>query len=217
MNTALVPVKRLGEGKSRLAGVLDPEALAALTLAMLGDVVEALLAVDAIDRVVVVTPDEAVADAARALGAETLLRNDPGLNPSLDAAAPLVTEATGSLLVVLGDVAGADPKELGALYTTLGDRRGAAIAPARDGGTAALLRRPPDAFAGRFGKDSAEAHRAAARDAGVLLMECDLPTLAIDLDRREDLDALLAGDGPAPRTRTLLRELGFAPTHGDPE
>jgi len=209
VNTALVPVKRLGEGKSRLSRVLDRDALDALTLAMLGDVVGALRGVAEIDRIVVVTPDETVAEAARAHGAEGLVRVDPGLNPSLDAALPLVSEPDGSLLVILGDVAGAASEEIAALYAALGSAPAAAIAPARDGGTAALLRRPPDAFPGRFGKDSAAAHRAAAKEAGVALVECALPTLAIDLDRRADLGALLAGDGPAPRTRALLHSLGI--------
>ena len=41
-----------------------------------------------------------------------------------------------------------------------------------------------------------------------------LPSLAIDLDRPEDLQALRDGEGPAPRTRALLVELerrGVAP------
>ena len=86
------------------------------------------------------------------------------------------------------------------------------LAPARDGGTAALLRRPPDAIPGCFGADSAKAHRAAAERAGVRLVELPLPSLAIDLDRIEDARALAAGDAPCPRTRRLLeRVLAEAP------
>ena len=209
MNIALVPVKRLGEGKSRLLGALDREALDALTLAMLCDIVAALSAAGCIDRIAVVTPDEQVAEAARAAGAEARLRLEAGLNPSLDAASAEICGADDTLLVVLGDVAGAAPPEIARLYEGLAPAPSAAMAPARDGGTAALLRSPPDAFPGRFGADSAEAHRAAAKAAAVPLAEFALPSLAIDLDRREDLADLLASHGPAPRTRALLREFGI--------
>ncbi len=211
MNVALVPVKRLGEGKSRLLGALDREALDALTIAMLGDVVEALRGSGRVDRIAVVTPDESVADAARELGADALVRHEPGLNPSLEAAAPEICAAGDTLLVVLGDVAGAAPDEIARLYDALAKRAPpvGALAAARDGGTALLLRSPPDAFSGRFGPDSAEAHRTAAAQAGVALEELELPSSAIDLDQPDDLDALLASGGPAPRTRALLRELGI--------
>ena len=210
MNAALVPVKRLGEGKSRLLGTLDREALDALTLAMLGDVVEALRETPAVDRVAVVTPDDDVAAAAAAHGAEPVLILEPGLNHALDTAAPKISGPDGSLLVVLGDVAGVASADIAALYDALDDAADAAavLAPASDGGTAALLRSPPDAFPGRFGADSAAAHRAAAREAGVALQELDLPSLRTDLDRPEDLAALLASGGPAPRTRALLLSLG---------
>jgi len=211
MNLALIPVKRLAAGKSRLAAALGREATEALTLAMLGDVVDALRACPRVERVVVVTPDPEVGEAARALGAEARVGHEAGLNPSLDAAAAALADPEGALLVVLGDVAGARGAELARLFEALDARRGpaAALAPARDGGTAALLRRPPHAFPSCFGEASAEAHRAAAESKGVPLETLALPSLAIDLDRVEDARALLAGDAPAPRTRALLaRVLG---------
>jgi hypothetical protein len=39
--------------------------------------------------------------------------------------------------------------------------------------------------------------------------ELPLPSLAIDLDRVEDVEALLRAKRGADRTRSLLRELGF--------
>ena len=73
-----------------------------------------------------------------------LLRGEP-LNPALDAAAAGWADPAGALLVVLGDVAGAASAELAALFEALDNLggRGAVLAPARDGGSAALLRRPP--------------------------------------------------------------------------
>ncbi len=209
MTLALVPVKRLGAAKSRLAGHLAAADRDALTLAMLGDVVEALRGVAQIERVAVVTPDPVVADAARAAGALGDLRQAPGLNPALDAAAAALTAPGEPLLVVLGDVAGARESDLAALFAALAalGGRGAVLAPARDGGTAALLRAPWDVIPSCFGEDSAKAHRLAAEARGVPLRELALASLAIDLDRPEDIAALLASEAHAPRTRALLARL----------
>jgi 2-phospho-L-lactate guanylyltransferase len=210
MNLAVVPVKRLAAGKSRLAAALGREAARSLALAMLADVLAAIRASGRVDRIVVATPDPEVGEAARALGAEARVAEDPGLNAALDATAAALADPGGALLVVLGDVAGASGRDLARLFDALGDLPGpgAVLAPARDGGTAALLRRPPGAIPSRFGADSAKAHREAAEQAGVPFRELPLPSLAIDLDRADDLRALLASDAAAPRTRELLARLG---------
>jgi 2-phospho-L-lactate guanylyltransferase len=212
VNLAVVPVKRLAAGKSRLAAALGREAVEALTLAMLGDVLDAIRASGRVDRSVVATPDAEVGEAARALGAEARVADDPGLNAALDATSAAFADPAGALLVVLGDVAGAAGRDLALMFDALDDlgARGAVWAPARDGGTAALLRRPPAAIPSRFGEDSAKAHRAAAERAGVPGRELALPSLAVDLDREDDLRALLASDAEARRTRALLARLGAA-------
>jgi 2-phospho-L-lactate guanylyltransferase len=209
---ALVPVKRLATGKTRLARDLDRAALASLVLAMLEDVVGALAAVPGLDCVAVVTPDPQVGAAARRLGARALLEPAPGLGPSIDSAARrLAAEGAAALLVVLGDVPGARPEELARMLDALRQLggRGVVLAPSRDGGTAALLRAPHDLIGSRFGPESAEAHRDLAKQAGVAFRELALPSLAIDIDSREDLEAFLASPSGGPRTRDCLRALGF--------
>jgi 2-phospho-L-lactate guanylyltransferase len=208
---ALVPVKRLGAAKSRLRGVLGERA-DELTLAMLADVLDALVASPQLTRVVVVTPDEAVAQVARASGASARVAEDAGLNEGLAAATSELAARGEAVLVVLGDVAGATPRETAALFAALAQLggRGVVLAPSRDGGTAALLRAPHGVMGTRFGAGSAAAHRALASEAGTPLRELALSALAIDLDRPEDLAALLASDSAAaPRTRALLARLGY--------
>ena len=61
MIPAVVPVKALAESKSRLFPERARRDVEALSLAMMGDVIACLRAVPAIARVVVVTPDPAVA------------------------------------------------------------------------------------------------------------------------------------------------------------
>ena len=70
MTIALIPVKKLAESKSRLLGGLPDATRQALTLVMLEDLIEALSATEGVERIVVTTPDETVAERARAAGAE---------------------------------------------------------------------------------------------------------------------------------------------------
>ena len=207
MIAAIVPAKSLGGAKSRLLPRLPREAIERLCLAMLADVVAALRGVPQLARVAVVTPDEAVAAAARAAGAEVLMRPEPGLNPAIEAAARVFAPgADDGVLVLLGDVAGASSAELARLLDAL-PGRGVALAPSRDGGSSALLRRPRDVIAAGFGPDSARVHRERAAAAGVPCVELALASLAIDVDEPEDLAALRASGAAGPRTRALLAEL----------
>lgn len=205
MIPALIPFKGPASAKTRLRPAVG-EATERLTLAMLGDVLEALLAVKALEPVVLVTPEEGVAEMAREMGAQALVRDDPGLNEAIDAAAAEVAAGADALLVVLGDVAGARPGDLQRLLDAAPER-GVALAPSRDGGTSALLRRPPDVIPPGFGPESAIRHRVLAGEAGVEFRLVELPCLAIDVDDADGLRALVASDALAPRTRALLVEL----------
>jgi 2-phospho-L-lactate guanylyltransferase len=207
MIAAVVPVKAVDASKTRLRADFDGDAVRLLAAAMLRDVLDALAAVPAIARVVVATPDAAVARIARSSGAEALLRDDPGLNAAIESAtARLAAEGADAVLVMLGDVAGARPEEIVQLIASL-DGDGVALAPSRDGGSSALLRVPHDAIAAGFGPESAKVHRERALSAGVRFEECALPSLAIDVDRREDLERLIASDAPAKHTRAAWREI----------
>lgn len=206
MISAVVPVKALATSKSRLASG-DRHAIERLSLAMMGDVLEALLQVAALDRVGVITPDPTVATAARDQGAEAILRDDPGLNAAIEAGARMLTaDRTDAVLVVLGDVAAATAEDLATLIETA-ETPGVALAPSRDGGTSALLRSPRDVIPACFGADSAKRHREAAERAGVPFVERALPSLAIDLDVAADARALLALESLGTRTRTALNAL----------
>jgi len=212
MIDALVPVKHLVAAKSRLLPGPDRSAVARLTLAMLDDVLGALSAATRVGRVAVVTPDAEVASHARRAGAIALLRPVPGLNPSIDAgAAELAKAGQDGLLVVLGDVAGASAADVDAACEALASlpRPSAVLCPARDGGTTALARAPHDALPACFGPDSAARHREAAAARGIAFRELALPSLAIDLDRPEDVRAFLRSEHGGRHTRTVLRGLGW--------
>ena len=203
MIPALVPVKALAASKSRLFPERPRSDVEALSLAMMADLIECLHRVEDVSPVVVTTPDAQVAACAEREGARALLRPDPGLNAALENAAREICTPGEALLVVLGDVAAAEPGELCQLLAAAPER-GVALAPSADGGTSALLRRPADVIPARFGRDSAKAHREAATAAGVACVELSLPSLSIDLDWVEDAHAILARPGLGRRTRALL-------------
>ena len=144
MSLAIIPIKHLSRGKTRLSSRLERSDLEQLSLAMLKDIVQALQQTPSVDRTAVVTPDESVAACARSAGAIALLRMDPGLNESIDTATHELAEPGESSLVILGDVAGALPEELERLYQQLDATQQlnsprttgqVVIAPSRDGGT----------------------------------------------------------------------------------
>jgi 2-phospho-L-lactate guanylyltransferase len=222
MSLAIVPIKHLSRGKTRLSSRLERGDLEQLSLAMLRDIVQALQQTPSVDRTAVVTPDESVASCASAAGAIALLRTDPGLNESIDTATRELAAPGESSLVILGDVAGALPDDLERMYGQLdrasnekhqmhssAPRSEVVLAPSRDGGTAALLRAPANAIPSRFGPQSCRAHREQAEQRGVSYRELALPSLAIDLDRPEDVDDFLAHTHGGKETRQILESLGW--------
>jgi 2-phospho-L-lactate guanylyltransferase len=210
MSIALVPVKRLEESKSRLLSHLPDARREALTLAMLSDLLEALGAVDGLDRIVVTTPDPIVAALARSAGAEILMRPEPGLNAALEDGIERTQPTPDEpFLIVLGDVAGALSADLEQLLAAsrASDLPGVWLAPSSDGGTSALLLCPARAIPCRFGRDSAKRHREAAEAEGVAYHELELPSLSIDLDEPEDLERFVRTNSGGRRTRALLEEV----------
>jgi 2-phospho-L-lactate/phosphoenolpyruvate guanylyltransferase len=205
MMNAIVPVKALAESKSRLFPERDRSEVETLSRMMMVDVIQCLRAVPGVALVVVVTPDPRVADEASGSGAMAVLHTAPGLNPAIEAAAAKVSGRIDPVLVMLGDVAAADPAEVAQLIAAAPER-GVALAPSRDGGTSALVRRPHGVIPACFGRDSAKRHREAAAAAGVPFVELALPSLAIDVDRADDARAILAQPTLGERTRSLLEK-----------
>lgn len=149
---ALVPVKALPRGKSRLADVLDGDARADLTLSLMRRVVAACL--EAGLEVCVVSPDADVHAAALALGATALDDGGRDLTGSVEFALAQLAGATGIVVVAsdLPDITAGDVRELIAYAKPL------AIVAAADGTTNAIAACPPSAFRPSYGPGSAARH-----------------------------------------------------------
>lgn len=196
---AVVPVRSLRGGKTRLAEALSPEAREALTRRMLGHVLDQTLASVVISRVAVVSPDEEALAAVRALHPEVVALPQPGersgLNPALDLGRTWAAEVGAAAMIVLfadlPRLTAADVRDLALTAAPL------AFAPDRHGtGTnALLLRLGPDTadFAFAFGTDSAARHQAEARRLGVAAVIHRAPGLSFDLDTAADWRSFLNG------------------------
>ena len=208
--TAVVPVKRFGAAKQRLAPGVDEEGRLALVAAMLGDVLEAIAGARMIERTIVVTGEPEAAAAAAAAGAAVV--DDPDDRGHSEAALAGIEQAIadGARCVALlpGDCPLLEPRELDALLTGIPESF-AAVVPDRHGtGTNALVLSPPHAIAPAFGEGSRERHVEAAKAAGVPYAVEELPSLALDLDTPADVLALTTAlefrRGSAPRTAKVL-------------
>jgi 2-phospho-L-lactate/phosphoenolpyruvate guanylyltransferase len=212
---AVLPIKTFARAKHRLSAAVEPPGRRELAEAMVGDVLEALGAVEGLDGVIAVTAEPRAADAARRAGAR-VVHDDREAGQSAAAAMGVAAareQGAVRVLLVPGDCPALDPAEVGAL---LERECGVVIVPDRHGaGTNALLLSPPDAIAPAFGPGSFARHAALAREAGVSPRVAALPSLGLDVDTPDDLAALRAAlavrPGGAARTRALLESLLPAP------
>ena len=188
----VVPVKPAAEGKSRLAGVLDPVDRAALARAMALDTIAAAAATPGVGRVLVVTSRR------RAPGGRAVRRRRPGRRAQRRGPGRARRWRPRPVAVLLGDLPALRPDDLRAALV-LAERHPRAFVADADG-TGTTLLTGLVAFTPRFGVGSAALHEA---DGHVRL---DVPpgsTLRRDVDVPSDLAAVArlgvvgAADSPA--------------------
>jgi 2-phospho-L-lactate guanylyltransferase len=214
---AILPIKRFGAAKQRLARQLGSGARQALVQAMFQDVLAALRHVDGLDAIAVVTANATAARAAHGEGVIVLADSDESGHDEAAAVgiAYAVDQGFERVLLVPGDTPLLDGDEIEALLAgATADGPSLVLMPDRHGsGTNALLISPPTAVRPAFGPGSRERHEQLAASAGVRCRVDPLPSLAVDVDTPEDLDELTALlDDPANRalarlTRGALRQL----------
>jgi 2-phospho-L-lactate guanylyltransferase len=183
----VIAVKRLTAAKTRLAPVFSAGTRENVVLAMLIDTISAASAVDALDSITVVTPDDVAAEAARDLGARVLTdptpdgHHDP-LNNAITVAAADVRETTPNIVVLQGDLPALQPQELAEAIMAARDHRRSFVGDRHGTGTSALF-----AFGvsldPRFGPDSAQRHR----HSGAIELTGAWPGLRCDIDTPDDL------------------------------
>jgi len=210
--TAILPVKRFGEAKRRLAAGIEPDRREGLIAAMVADVLEAIGAARTVERTIVVSSEPAAEALAAEAGALAIPDASEGghVGAALAGIARARADGAGCVLLLAGDCPLLDPRELDRLLTGVPEAY-VGIVPDRHGsGTNALALRPPDAIVPAFGEGSCERHVAAARAAGIPFAVEPLPSLGLDLDTPADLIALTRElEGGRGRARRTARALGI--------
>lgn len=185
---AIIPVKPLGAGKSRLAAVLGAEQRAALNKHLFGRVLDATLDVFKAERVIVVTADTLLLPLMRGQGLHALQDSGGGLNAALRLACRYAADRGARAIAILpSDLPKVTADDVKALVGKLGPGPCCVIAPDQDEqGTNALALAPPESSFFRFGPDSFQAHLEEARARGMKTHILRRQGLAQDLDTPEE-------------------------------
>jgi 2-phospho-L-lactate guanylyltransferase len=194
---AVLPLRGLADGKSRLRDVLPDRVRRALILALLERAARAVRGVGDITETLAVSPDPDVLRHAAALGLTPLLQTANGLNPALDQATEWARErGFDALLALHADLPLITTADVQTLLGQLGNGtpRGDLIivADRHELGTTALLMHPPGVTPFHFGDQSFTRHLVAGETHALRTVAHSSPALAFDLDTPADLAALVA-------------------------
>jgi len=202
---AIVPVKPLRRGKSRLAGVLSQSERTLLNRAFLIHVLETLKQVPQVEHILVVSRDSQALAVAREHGARTLLeRGHPHLNDALLRATMVVRQyAAPAVLILPADLPLVAPEDVEALLEAASDPPVVAVAPDHHReGTNALVISPPGQIAYAYGPGSFARHCALASENGTRLEVVERRGLAFDVDYPDDL--AWAWEADLPQVKEVL-------------
>ncbi len=210
--SAVIPVKNLARGKSRLAPLLSVEERINLSIAMLRDMLECLCSTSYISAVVIVSSDRLVKDVAEEYDAVSVIedKDEQGVNNAV-ALADSITRDYDASVVLPHDLPLIDVIDLAMLYNTvLHNTRCVVITPSsRLDGTNVLLRRPPNIIKTHYDEDSYILHvrEALANNARVKILLSK--RLMSDIDEPADLYELLKSNRECNATRYLSKVLNL--------
>lgn len=190
---AIVPVKPLRRGKSRLSKVLSEEERTALNNHLLVNTLKTLSTVSEIDSILVVSRDPAALTVSREFGARTVLEDgSPELNTALKRAAIVAKAYTiNEIMVVPADLPLLTREVVEDFLRHAGSPPEIIISPdRRKDGTNALYISPADLIQFSYGTGSFQKHMQLAAQSNARVEVVDSFVLGLDLDLPEDLELL---------------------------
>ncbi len=206
---AVLPFKGAAGAKKRLAPALDPQEREGLVLAMVRDVLDALVGSRLLAGVVIVSRAPVAAQLAREFGVEALADTAGDLSGAVVQAGEHVARSRGTTgtLFIPGDVPLVTAREID---TVLHAHTEVTLVPdANDIGTNAAACSPPNAFEYLFDGKSFKPHIASARRAGFEPCIVRLPGFGLDVDTIAEL-AAVAANAQGTRTGDFLGRSGIA-------
>ncbi|MGE5463247.1 MAG: 2-phospho-L-lactate guanylyltransferase [Syntrophothermus sp.] len=190
---AIVPVKPLRRGKSRLAGLLSEDERTELNRKLLQHTLQTLCDLKELEEVLVISRDPQALTLARNYGARTVREDgQPELNTALKRATVIAqVYATRGVLVLPADLPLITREDVLTLIDHAADPPVVVIAPDRHNtGTNALLMSPSGLIEYDFGVNSFQRHCQQVDATGARLEIVNLPNLGLDLDIPEDLELI---------------------------
>jgi 2-phospho-L-lactate guanylyltransferase len=190
---AIVPVKPLRLGKSRLSGVLSDDERAILNRMFLEQTLDVIRNTPVVTQTLVVSRDPAALAIAREFGARTVLEDGtPNLNSALTRATMLARNyASRGVLVLPADLPTLTKEDLMDFLGHINKSPCVVITPDRvKNGTNALLMSPGGIISYAFGQGSFSRHCELAKISGAHLEIVRNEHIELDLDTPEDLAVL---------------------------
>ena len=185
---AIVPMKPLSKGKSRLGKTLSAEQRADLALGMLRRVLLAIKAAS-IETIWVVGGDERVRRMTRNLGGNWIEELGIDLNDTLKKAFELAFEQGSSALYIAGDLPFLKPGDIHSMVQSSRRQGNVTLAPARrDGGTNAIMVPRGVPLQPELGQGSFMKHLIQAGRLETSVAINSSPGLGFDLDVVDDLE-----------------------------
>ena len=188
---AIVPVKPLRRGKSRLSGVLSDAERYDLNRCMLDHTLITLTSLPEIEHVLVISRDPMALALARDHGARTVQENgSPHLNVALERATAVAkVYASQGVLIIPADLPLLTQEDIREMLKLGSNPPVVVVAPDhRRSGTNALLVCPAGLIKYHFGPNSFQKHCERAVQTGARLVIFEMPSLALDMDLPEDLE-----------------------------
>ncbi len=190
---AIVPVKPLRRGKSRLSGVLNEEERAKLNTDMLVHTLEVLSIVPEIHQTLVISRDPSALTIAREMGAKTVQEDGaPHLNTALRRAAAVAKMYSASgVLILPADLPLLKPEDITQILLCSNHPPVVTIVPDRHkNGTNAMYQSPAGIIDFAYGPGSFMKHCERIEKTSARLEVLEIPSLGLDLDLPEDLEIL---------------------------
>jgi 2-phospho-L-lactate guanylyltransferase len=188
---AIVPVKPLRRGKSRLAGLLSEEQRTLLNRYLLEHTLTVLNEISGIEHTLVVSRDPAALALTRSLGGRTVMEDGaPQFNTALKRAT-IVAQAQGAraVLILPADLPLVEPSDLEDLLSQGMTPSVVVISPDRRlDGTNGLFINPAGLIEYGYGPGSFQRHCQGCKDAGAKLVVVSSERIGLDLDLPEDLE-----------------------------
>jgi len=188
---AIVPVKPLRRGKSRLAGLLSEEQRTCLNRYLLEHTLTILNQISGIEHTLVVSRDPAALALTRSMGGRTVLEDGaPQFNTAIKRAT-IVAQAQGAraVLILPADLPLVEPSDLEALLSQGQTAPVIVIAPDRRlDGTNGLFINPAGLIEYGYGPGSFKRHCQRATEASATLVVVNSERIGLDLDLPEDLE-----------------------------